>query len=355
MRSRHTVVPVLFAVALVAGLVSCSGAREDTGAGSAQSSTREPPALRPTSLPPAAEPARSPKQTTEPAGTVVTIGGTPEGIAVDPRTHLVAIGQRQPNAILLLNGRTGEKVKTVAMPGRLRHLQIADPGGPLLVPVEGSDALIKLALPSGKKVARVPTGKFPHAATEAANGTIFVANELGGTVVALRDGKIVHTFTRTTQPAGLAPVGNTVAMIDVRQNDLTLYDAERLRRTGSLPAGEGPTHVVSGPEGLLAVTDTRGDAVLLYSLTPRPHRTGAVQLPGSPYGIAYDSANDLIWVTLTAKNQVVAIDATGPDPTVVKRLPTVRQPNTVDDATGRVFITGTAGGLLQYIDTRPGK
>lgn len=349
MHGRRVFLPALLAAGVVAAVVGCSG----TPQGSEQTE-QKPPALRPTSLPPAAEPARPPpKQAEEPAGTVIKLDGeTPEGIAADPATHIVAVGLRKPTALALIDGRTGEQVDTVPMPGRFRHLQIADPGGPVLVPVEGANALVKVALPSGKKIAQIRTGRFPHGATEAANGTIFVANEFGGTVVALRDGKIVRTFKKTTQPAVLAPVGNTVALVDVRQNNLTLYDAERLRRLGSLPAGKGPTHVVSSPEGLLAVTDTRGDAVMLYSLDPQPRRIGKLELPGSPYGIAYDAANDLVWVTLTAKNQVVAIDATGAEPKVVKRLPTVRQPNTVDvdDATGRVFITGTARGVLQIID-----
>jgi len=77
-----------------------------------------------------------------------------------------------------------------------------------------------------------------------------------------------------------------------------------------------------------------------------------LELPGSPYGLAYDARHDRVWVTLTARNEVVEIDATASPPTVLNRFPTVRQPNTVavDAATGRLFVTGTADGVLQLVD-----
>lgn len=58
-----------------------------------------------------------------------------------------------------------------------------------------------------------------------------------------------------------------------------------------------------------------------------------------------------LWVTLTARNELVGV-ALAPTPHVVQRLPTVRQPDTVavDATTGRVFVTGTAEGVLQLID-----
>jgi hypothetical protein len=57
-------------------------------------------------------------------------------------------------------------------------------------------------------------------------------------------------------------------------------------------------------------------------------------------------------VTLTGRNEVVEIDATASPPTVLNRLPTVRQPNTVavDAGTGKVFVTGTAEGVLQIFE-----
>jgi DNA-binding beta-propeller fold protein YncE len=234
----------------------------------------------------------------------------------------------------------------------LRHLQLAAPGGPVLVPDESSNSLLRVSVPGGAIISRLPTGVSPHDANQAANGTIFVANEGGGSAVAVRDTRVVHTFSDVTQPAGLASVGETMGLVDVRENTLTLYAADTLTPVVELPAGAGPTHVLADKHGRLIVADTRGGAILVYQLTPAPRQAARVALPGRPYGIAYDPVRDHFWVTLTAANQLVGFDMGGPTPREVARIPTVRQPNTVavDSTTGRLFVTGTAEGTVQAID-----
>lgn len=313
-----------------------------------------PPAAAPpaTQLPPAAEPAPAPVPTAPPAGRTVPVGAAPEGVVVDPQTHIVAVGVRDPAALTLLDATTGMVLRKVPLPGALRHLQLAGPGGPVLVPDEGSNRLLRVALPGGEITSQVVTGVVPHDATQAANGTVFVANELGHSVVAVRGDQVVHTFTDVTQPAGLAAVGNLVGLVDVRENTLTVYDAERLQRVAEVPAGAGPTHVVADKRGHLAVIDTRGGAVLLYELSPTLRQIGRVELPGTPYGVAYDPVRDRLWVTLTGLNEVIGLNLNANTPVLATPLPTVRQPNTVavDSATGRLFVTGTDEGVLEIIE-----
>jgi DNA-binding beta-propeller fold protein YncE len=78
-------------------------------------------------------------------------------------------------------------------------------------------------------------------------------------------------------------------------------------------------------------------------------------LPGTPYGLAYDAARDRLWVTLTATNQLVGFDTRADPPREIARIPTVRQPNTVavDEATGRLAVTGPDDGTLQLIPGPP--
>jgi DNA-binding beta-propeller fold protein YncE len=273
-------------------------------------------------------------------------------VVADAQTHIVAVGVHDPFALTLVDPTTGAVLRKIPLPRGLRHLQLAAPGGPVLVPDEGANQLLRVALPGGEIVSRVMTGVAPHDAAQAANGTVFVANELGHNVVAVRGDQVVHTFTDVTQPAGLAAVGNLVGLVDVRENTLTVYDAQSLRRVAELPAGAGPTHVAADARGHLAVIDTRGGAVLLYALQPTVRQIGKVDLPGTPYGVAYDSVRDRLWVTLTALNEVIGLNLNTQAPVPASPLPTVRQPNTVavDSGTGRLFITGTAEGILELID-----
>jgi DNA-binding beta-propeller fold protein YncE len=162
----------------------------------------------------------------------------------------------------------------------------------------------------------------------------------------------VGTFTDVTQPGGIAHVGNVFGVVDVGENTMSFYDAQTLQPLTELSAGEGPTHVVADRDGRFVVVDTRGGALLFYSSTPQAAQVQRFALPGQPYGIAYDATRNRLWVTVTATNEVVAVDLTGPEPREAARLPTVQQPNTVavDDRTGRLFITGTTPGVLQVID-----
>jgi DNA-binding beta-propeller fold protein YncE len=162
----------------------------------------------------------------------------------------------------------------------------------------------------------------------------------------------VKEFTGHVQPDGMAAVGDSVGLTDVRKNDLPMYDAAALTVVGSVAAGTGPTHVVADRHGRLIVTDTRGDTVRVSSPRPTPREVGTVAQSGGPYGITYDPVRDLLWVTSTGVNEVVGYDMTDATPREVQRLPTVQYPNTlgVDERTGRLFIAGVPGGVVQMVD-----
>jgi DNA-binding beta-propeller fold protein YncE len=278
------------------------------------------------------------------------VGEAPEGVTVDAATRTVAVATRNPNELVLLNADTGAVTSRTPLPGFVRHLQLAKPGGPVLVPVESANALVRVDLPGGKAEPQIITGTVPHDASEAPNGTVFVANEHGGTVTALRGDQIEKVFTDSVQPAGLAPVGNMMGLLDVRKNDLTIYDAEALTIIGSTPAGAGPTHLVADKHGRLIAADTRGDTVRVFSTEPA--EIGSVAQPGAPYGIAYDSMRDRLWVASSGTNQVVGYDMSEPTPREIARLATVQNPYTlgVDSTTGRLFIAGVTAGVVQIVD-----
>ena len=319
---------------LVALLAACSAGTEEAPAG-----------------PGAAEPADSPPTSSAPAGVVVELEPSAEGMVFDAVTGLLAVAVRDPFRLLLVDGATGRTVRTVPLPGHARHLQLAGPGGPVLVPAEDANTLVEVELPGGA-TRETPVGDYPHDAARLAGGQTLVADELGGTLSVVTDGEVTRTIDSQTQPGGIAAVGDLAGVVDVAAFTLTTYDVPAGELRTVTEAGEGPTHVVADVRGRFLVADTRGDALLVF--TPDPlELVQTADLPGAPYGLAYDASAQVLWVTLTATNEVVGLSTAGDALTEVTRFPTIRQPNTVavDPRNGRVYVGSRATGELQLIDS----
>ena len=348
---------------LLLALTGCGGqSRQPIGASPATTTGLVPSGVptegvRPSAdgLLPAAEPRSAPAQFNPLAGHIVAVGQAPEGVVVDAATRTVAVATHHPDQLVLINADTALVTAHVPLPGVVRHLALAAPGGPVLVPVETANAVIRVELPRGIASPPIITGTSPHDATAAANGTVFVSNELGGTVAAVRGNDVVKAFTDCVQPAGMAAVANTVGMLDARANDLTTYDAASLSIVGSTPAGAGPTHLVADRHGRMIAADTRGDEVRVFAALPAPKQVGSVAQPDGPYGIAYDVARDRLWVASSGSNEVIGYDMSMSDPVQIQRFSTVQNPYSlgVDSKTGRLYVAGVSGGVLQILDTAP--
>jgi len=302
-------------------------------------------------LAPAAEPAVSPPLEQRPAGRVIPIGNKPEGLVADAQTRLLAVGLTNPDLLALVDMDTLEVVRWIPMPESPRHLRLAGPGGPVLVPAERSDQLIEVFLPGGR-LRRTGVGDFPHDAASDGRGRVFVGDEAGDTLSVVEDGRRVQRLSAPVQPGGVVTTqdGALVAVVGVSERALELFDTRSLDRLGKIDAGMGPTHVVALDDRFFVV-DTRGDGLLEVLTEPdlRIHRRTA--LPGAPYGVTTDPKRERLWVTLTETNEVVELT----DRRRLRSFPTVRQPNTVavDPETGRVFVASRTDGTLQVIDPPP--
>jgi sugar lactone lactonase YvrE len=341
---------VAAAAAVVTGAAALPGCgAAGTASGTAAPAGRRAPVAARTDVP---EPARAPALTARPAGIVVPVPGAPEGLAVDASRGILAVGVRDPDGVALVSAATGRVRKLVRLPAAPRHLQLAGPGGPVLVPAEQAGRLLQVALPGGTVVASTRVGRQPHDAA-AAGQAIFVGNEYSGTVSLIRGGRQVAVEPAPAQPGGVASNGSVVVVVGVRGRQVAAYAPDG-RPLGAAPAGVGPTHVRAGPGGLFYVADTEGNAVLIFRVTAAgPRQVGDVPTgPGTPYGIAIDGRRGVAYVTLTAANRLESFRIQGGKLIPARAWPTVRQPNdvAVDEATGRVFVAGRDDNQLQLID-----
>ena len=328
-----------------------------------------PPTPPPTPLPAtplrdAPEPAVSPPAALRLPGTVVALSGAPEGIAVTD-AGTVAVNVRNPARpaggllIFPLSTPTAASTTTpVDLGGTARHLTLAGPAGPALVADESDDQFLRVALPGGQVLSSVRVGHQPHEAIAINPTTYFVFDELANTIHIVVDDRVSRVVAAPLQPGGGAPSSDHrhVVAVGVRGRRISEYSTSG-DLVGSANCGAGPTHVITGDDGLFWVNDTGGGSILGFRLTdhgPQQVATIPVGAGSKPYGIAYDTHRHTLWVTLTGRNQLLGL--TVDDTTITHRTTydTVQQPNTVavDQITGELVITGStpaSTGHLQFL------
>lgn len=306
---------------------------------------------------PAAEPGEAPERIGEVPGRLLEVGDEPEGIVVtDAGVAVVAV--RGADGLALVDLDTG-LLRRVPMPSAARHLSLAAPGGPVLVPLEGTDELLLVDPVAGQVVDRVgDLPRNPHDAVQHPDGTISVTDEFGGGMYFVRPDSEVVRLDSTRQPGGVAAVGDLAVMVDVVGEGVRVFDARVPEEVAAQPLGTGLTHIVALGDDRVAIADTDGDR--LFVLTVRPGSeagTDVVEIPveGRPYGLAVDAQRDRLYVTRTARNELLVYDTADLQPGVhpLGAVPVVQQANTVavDPRTGAVVVAGRAQGLLQLLAT----
>jgi hypothetical protein len=114
--------------------------------------------------------------------------------------------------------------------------------------------------------------------------------------------------------------GRTVVLLG-RERVLELHDAHG-RRLGRAPAGVGPTHVAcldrAAARAWCYVTDTRGDALLVFAVGAGIEPQRRYYLPGGPDRVSLDHSRRRLLVTLRAGREVLELPAHG-RPHVLRR------------------------------------
>ncbi len=305
--------------------------------------------------PPAAEPASAPVPEAQPEGDVVRLGGEIEGLAFDAKTGTLAAATRKPGRLTLIDGESLDVEDEVAVGDGTRHLGLAEPGGPVLVPAQFEDELDIVSLPDGR-VQRVNVGESPHDVAVAA-GSIFVGDEGGDQLTVVDGTRLGGSIPTPDQPGAVEEVAGVIAVVSVADHVLTTYDPRSLDEVGRVDVGEGPTHAAAIGDHLFVV-DTRGDQVVDLSASadaPQPEVVASADAPGTPYAIAIDGRRERLWVTSTATNEVTEFTVGGEEIERLASYPTVRQPNSVavDERTGAVFVAGAARGEIQRFVPSP--
>lgn len=323
---------VVAAVVGLAGLTGCS--------------QRDPLTV---GTPSPASPAAAPSPTASPAGNTWLVSGATnsgarpaEGIAFS--AGRVAVGVDRPPQLAIMDARSGRPLRVVDLSAPPSHVMALPDGG---FRVAAGRELV--TVPRTGKESRITVPAHPHGlAILPDGGTAVGFSKTIGVYAA--DGELTRTIHTRGRPDGVAAAGDRIGVVDAEATSLTVYRASTGKPEESLRAGNGALHVVATATGRFVVADTRDGELLVFSTGPLYLRQ-RYPLPGSPYGMAYDAKRNVLWVTLTARNQVVGLDLSGGAPREIARHATVRQPNSVavDPASGTVFVAGKAAGVVEAI------
>jgi len=296
----------------------------------------------------------APAVTRTPAGTVVSLPGDPGSLAVDTHDGLVAAGVRDPSGVALISTTTGREEKMIRLPGAPVRLALTRTQDSLLAPLGRAGLLVQLALPSGQVQYQARLAGQPDDAVAASAGTVFVSNGSSSTVSLVQNGVVVadEPAPRHASAVATSANGTEVVVLGTRARRLEAFSYSG-RSLGSTPVGVGPTHVAANGRDLFYVADTEGNAIDVVQLGAGPKQVATVATrPGAPYALALDQARGVLYVTLTASNELESYKLTGTTVVPDRVWPTVRQPDAVavDPATGRVFVASRTGGGLELID-----
>ncbi|MGW9306932.1 YncE family protein [Saccharomonospora azurea] len=329
---------VALAAVLAATLTACSGEGEVTDE------------LQVVENPTAATAQPSPETGTEPAGSVIPLDGDVTAMTAVPDSGVVAVAVTDPARVLLYDGdaldRPGTEPTVVELPGPVENLTAA--GDELLAPVPSENTLARITLDGNVEL--TPTAGGPTGAAVHGEDTLVSLRERKGVGVLDGDrlGPVVEgglnsaddVVVAEDQPVVLDRVRSAVFEVDVDGGDVG----------AGLRAGQGATNVVTDDYGRVFVSDTRSGGILAFSVDPLLLRQ-LYPVPGGVYGMAYDSERDVLWATLTARNEVVGFDVHGGELQEQYRYPTVRQPDsvTVDSGTSRVVVGSASGEGIQVI------
>lgn len=193
-------------------------------------------------------------------------------------------------------------------------------------------------------------------ATQTSTGEVLVGNDVDESLSIYRAGEQPETFPvegANTQLISVPVEGQPDAVVRT-WNPLTLIqdvDWSNNQQGATLRVGIGLGQMAGGPDGLVLVSDNLAPQLAVYTATDvvRLHQTAPVD--ESPWGIAWDPANELAWVAATATNTLTAYDISEGVPTEQAKLNSVADAKNIlvlDD--GTLLAASESGDGLQIIE-----
>ncbi|MFT4042986.1 MAG: hypothetical protein QM673_07480 [Gordonia sp. (in: high G+C Gram-positive bacteria)] len=311
---------------------------------------------------PATAPSAPPRLAAQPAGRITPLkaggagsvgGGSVGGTVMTRSGNVLAVLSAPGTTLLRIPTTTGAApLRPVTTP----HLTavIGTGAGAFLgvgpkvlarVAADGSVSLAPIGSSEPTALARTRSGQI---VVGAANGHVLVFD---GSLRQIRDiGGFVRVDAITVSPASADLAAEQVVVLDRAQSSVTPVNLSSGELGAALRAGNGATNITVDHFGRIIAANTRDNEILGFFGSPLVMRFRYPVAHG-PYAVDYDDTRNLLWVSTTANNEVVAYDLAGGEPVEKYRFASVAQPDAiaVDDSTGVIYVLSARGDGLQTV------
>lgn len=190
------------------------------------------------------------------------------------------------------------------------------------------------------------------------DGILITGTDADEDVTVYREGREPVTFE--VQDPGTEMIAVPVddrhdAVVRIWNGETTIQDIDypQDRPGATLRVGLGVGQMAGGEDGLLVVSDNIGGQIAIYNADDIIRLQMTAPVGDDPWGVAWDAANDLAWITTLSDNQLTGYRISEGVPQEQHRLDTVADArNVVVLGDGTLVVASASGDGLQVI-SRP--
>ncbi|ANE05329.1 hypothetical protein ccrud_07385 [Corynebacterium crudilactis] len=193
------------------------------------------------------------------------------------------------------------------------------------------------------------TEKPATVAALTSDNELLVGNDTDEELTIYRDGQDPKTFTvagPNTQLISVPVDDRHDAVVRIWNDDTTIQDVDypNDKEGAALRVGLGVGQMAGGEDGLLVVSDAQGGQIAIYNADDVIRLQMTAPTDKNPWGVAWDSANDLAWITSLGENTLVGYNISEGVPEEQQRLDTVADAQNIVVLSDSTLVAASATG-----------
>lgn len=286
------------------------------------------------------------------AGTL-TVGTSPDAVAVNPMTNVVYVANRGSNSVMAINGITSAVTATVAV-GSNPYAVAVNPVTNMVYTANRSAASVSVINGSTNAVtATVTVGNSPSAVVvNELTNQVYVANSNSGSVSVI-DGvsNTAKSITVGTSPLALAvnSATNRIYVANAGSNTISVIDGVSGSVVATVPVGSLPSWLAVNVVTNQIYVANRGDGTSTV-IDGVSNGTTSVAVGASPWAVAVNPVTNQVYVTNDGGTTVSVIDGASRSVVGSVTVGTAPAAIAINSTTNQIYVTNSKGSSVSVIN-----